>query len=82
MGDQLRLVKMMADEVRLVVRQSFPVSDGPIVYLRLEGSSILVGVSFGEEFVRRFVMEMREAQLNIPLRFNPHRSQVLISTSD
>ena len=42
---------MMADKVHLVVCQSFPVADGPIIYLCLEGSSISVGVSFREEFM-------------------------------
>ncbi len=67
------MIEMVADEVCLIIRQSLPVPNCPIIYVGFKVKGILVGISLGEEFVRGSIKEMVKSQLDASLCLNSNR---------
>jgi hypothetical protein len=58
MGILFSLVKMVADEVCLIIRQCRPMTNRPIIDRGLEGKGISVGIVLSENFISGGVNKM------------------------
>jgi hypothetical protein len=58
MGVLLCLLKVVMDEVCLIIHQRCSVAEHPDIYLSLEDKGVLVGILLGEECISRGVKEM------------------------